>query len=218
MKKSIFLFLILSTHIIFAQGTQSLKMFSKFSFSVLGGLNFNSLPNIGASLQIEGKTNISPKIHLKVSTGFSNILEEREYIIRSYGYFNIQGNEGYQLKTYSINQIQYSVIPLNIGIDYLLNEDNFSPFGIFEIGYNFISREEQISSSTSGAIYNNRIDIPVEYLNDAPKTLDKNSFGLGLGMGIKYKISSSLEISIRYIYRYYDSIINANQLLLGLNF
>lgn len=218
MKKLIFLFLIFSLHIIFAQGTQSSKMFSGFYFSVLGGLNFNSVPTIGGSLQIEGKTNITSKIHLKISTGFSSIFNDKEYLIKSYRYFNIEGTEGYQLKTYSINQIQYSVILLNIGIEYFFTEDNFSPLGIFEIGHNFYSREEQILSSASGTVYYDKSDIPIEYLNSAPRTLNETSFGLGLGGGIRYKISASFELSVRYMYRYYDSIINVNQLLVGFNF
>lgn len=218
MKKLFFLMLILVPHIMVAQIIQDQKMFTKFSFSLLGGLNFNSLSTLGGSLQIEGKINITSRIYLKLSTGFSSIFEDKEYLIKSYGYFNIENKEGYQLKTYSINQLEYSVIPLNIGIDYFLNENDFSPFGIFEIGYNFYSREEQILSSASGAIYHNKSDIPSEYLNNAPKTLDKTSWGIGLGVGMRYKISASFGLSARYMYRYYESIINTNQLLLGINF
>lgn len=217
MKKLFFLMIILVPHIMVAQNMQDKKMFTKFSFSLLGGPNFNSLSTVGGSLQFEVKTNITSRIYLKISTGFSSIFEDKEYLIKSYSYFNIENKEGYQLKTYFINQLQYSVIPLNIGIDYFLNENNFSPFGIFEIGYNFYSREEQILSSTSGAIYDNKSEIPREYLNTAPKTLDETSFGIGIGAGVSYKISASLELTVRYMYRYFDAIINANQLLIGIN-
>jgi opacity protein-like surface antigen len=218
MKTIIVLFLFGFLTITFSQDIQDSKMFSKFNLSILGGANFKTIPTVGGTIQLEGKTNITPKINLNLSVGYSNMFEGKEYLIKSYSYFNIDNTAGYQLSTYSINKIKYSVVPVNLGIEYVLREDRLSPFGLLEIGYNFYSSQEQIVKSTGGEVFNNKNEIPAEYLNSVPKTLDGSSFGFGLGLGVKYIISSSLNINIRYVYRYNESIINTNQLLFGITF
>lgn len=218
MKKTIVLFVLFLSCNLFAQEFDTKPMFSKFRFSVLGGANFNTKSILGGALQLGVKTNITPEINMKISVGYFNVFERKEYLIKSYSFFNIDNIEGYQLNTYSINQLRYDIFPINLGIEYTILKDDFSPFGIFEIGYNFYSKEEQIAKSTGGKIFDNKNEIPNEYLNSAPNTLTGSSFGMGLGLGIKYKITSSLDLNIRYIYRYNDSIINNDQILLGITF
>jgi len=218
MKTLVFLFLFSIITNSFSQDTQNSTMFSNFNLSILGGVNFKTVPDVGGTLQLEGKTNITSEINLNLSVGYSSMYEDKEYMIKSYSYFNINNTEGYQLNTYSINKIEYSVVPVNLGIEYVLREDNLSPFGILEIGYSFYSSQEQVVKSTGGEVFYNKNEIPVEYLNSAPKTIDGSSFGLGLGLGIKYKISPSFNINIRYVYRYNKSIIHTNQILLGITF
>lgn len=196
------------------------KMFSKFYLSILGGVNFNTIPTIGGSLQFEGKTNINSRINLKLSVGYSGIFENKEYIIKTYSHFKIENNEGYQLETYYIDKIQYNVIPLNLGIEYFFTNKKISPFAIFELGYNFYNGEEQISKGIIGPeTYNSINEIPLEYRNPhPPKIFDDSTIGVSLGLGINYKISSSLEFNFRYLFKYYDDIININQILFGITF
>lgn len=199
---------------------QSSKMFSKFKLSILGGINFNTIPTIGGYLQFEGKTNINSKINLKISVGYSGIFENKEYIIKTYSHFKIENDEGYILEKYYIDEIQYNVIPLNLGIEYFFTNKKISPFAIFELGYNFYNSEEQISKSIRGPeSFDNINDIPIEYRNpQPPKIFDDSTIGVSLGLGINYKIFSSLECNIRYLFKYYDDIINTNQILFGITF
>jgi hypothetical protein len=203
---------------IFSQNSQEFSAFSKFSFSLLGGINFSSNASPGPSLQIEVKTNIFRNATLKASAGFSLIKEDADYVIKSYHPTKIEDYDGYQLNTYSINQIQYSVIPINLGLEYIFIDNQFAPFGIFELGYNFYSAEEQIESSGSGEWYDSIDEIPEEYQNPVPNVSDGSTLSLGAGFGVLYKISPSVNLSIRYIYRYQESIINVNQILFGVTF
>src|SRR5690606_22052683 len=220
MKTVFIFFLIVFNSNLFSQDTKEAKIFSKFSFSILGGTNFNTIPTIGGSIRLEGKTNITSQIDMKLSAGFSSIFENKEYIIKTYSHFKIENIEGYRLETYTIDPIQYSVIPINFGFEYTLLENNLSPFAVFEFGYKLYSSEEQIAKGIIGPdTYNNENEIPFEYRNPPPpKTVDDSTIGLGLGLGIKYKISTTFELNVSYQYRYFDNIINTNQILLGVTF
>jgi opacity protein-like surface antigen len=61
-------------------------------------------------------------------------------------------------------------------------------------------------------------EIPTEYRNTAPALDDGSSFSIGVGVGARYILTDRMGLNIRYIYRYNDSIVNNNQLLIGLTF
>ena len=86
------------------------------------------------------------------------------------------------------------------------------------VGYNIYSAEEQIEGSGSGEVIDNIEDIPLEYQNPVPNVSDGSTFSIGTGIGVLYKISSSMNINIRYIYKYHDSLVNVNQILIGVTF
>ena len=201
---------------LFSQVVTKESPVSTFHLSILGGTNFTTISSIGGSLQIEGKTNLSENLFLKAYVGYSGIAEEKDYMIKSYSPVHIGNYDGYQLKTYSVNQIEYSVIPVNLGIEYFLSNSKITPFGVVELGYNFYSSEEQIKSSASSELFENKNEIPTEYKNNAPRTIDDSSFGVSAGVGLLYRISSSFNVNIRYLYRYNDSLIDVNQILLGI--
>ncbi|MFC2083807.1 hypothetical protein ACFLS9_02000 [Bacteroidota bacterium] len=67
-------------------------------------------------------------------------------------------------------------------------------------------------------MYDNKNEIPIEYQNRVPNVSDGSNFTIGAGIGVLYKISSSLNLNIRYMYRFHDSIINVNQILVGITF
>ncbi|MFA7290004.1 MAG: outer membrane beta-barrel protein [Melioribacteraceae bacterium] len=217
MKKLIIIIFVFSS-IIYPQELQEGKSFSKFNMGILGGINFNTIPTVGSTFQFEGTTNLTSNLNLKIAIAYSNMFKESDYQIKSYNHFKIDNVEGYQEKTYKINRIQYSSIPINLGLEYTFDGEKILPYGLVEAGYNFFSIEEQIAAVGSGRYYNTEGEVPSEFRNKGPFTQDDSAFLFGIGAGVKYKISSSLALNIRYIYRYNDSIINTNQFLVGLNF
>jgi opacity protein-like surface antigen len=212
------LILLALNNILLSQDNQNLNTFSKMNVSILGGVNFSKDTDLGGSIQLEGKTNLCSHLNLKLSVGYSLIREDASYTIKSYSHFIIDNIEGYHLDTYDVNEIQHSVIPINVGVEYTLNDNAFSPYGVFELGYSFYSSEQQFASSTSGIWYETEEEVPPEYRNPAPNVTDDSCFGLGAGIGVKYKISNSLTLNVLYMYRYFDKIINTNQLLFGITF
>ena len=218
MKKLAILISLFLNSVLFCQETNNVKPFTNINLGILGGGNFNSIPTLGGSLILEGKSNISSQSILKISIGFSSLFENNSYQIKSYSHFIIDNIEGYQLTTYDIDKIQYSIIPINLGFEYVFSNNQISPFGIIELGYNFYSGEEQVAMSTSGQYFNTLEEVPNNYRNPAPKTFDDNSYSLGLGMGIKYKLTLNMDLNIRYMFRYNDKILNSNQILFGISF
>ena len=94
-----------------------------------------------------------------------------------------------------------------------------SPFGIIEIGYSFYSAEAQVTKSLSlGEQYSTENEIPQEYRNSSPAVYDDSSYSIGVGAGLNYQLSKSIGLNIRYIFKYYDSKVNANQILFGMIF
>lgn len=209
-------FILVSTN--FSQEKNTSAFLSNSNLGLLGGVNFNNSSTLGGSLQIEGKISLSEHIFFKASVGYSGVFEDKDYLIKTYNSVRIGDYEGYQLKTYSIDQIEHSVIPINLGLEYTFTNSSVVPFGLLELGYNIFSSEEQIGKSTSGALFENKNEIPIEYQNRGTQTKDDSSFGLSVGVGLLYKISSSLNINIRYVYRFNDSLINVNQVLMGITF
>lgn len=218
MKNIILALLLMISSQIYAQESKVLKPFSAFKFGVLGGSNFNTIPTLGGAFQIEAKTNITSSLFAKISFGYSSTFENNEYEIKTYHVSNIGGVEGYQTYSYKVDKIEYSIFPINLGLEYILLGDIISPFAVFEVGYNIISSEEQVVTSGSGTVYNSIGEIPIEYKTPMHSLTEGEYLGIGIGLGVIYKITSSLDLSIRYVYRYNDSIINSNYILLGVSF
>jgi hypothetical protein len=218
MKGLILFIVVVLTINISAQEYKEESMFSNLHLSILGGTNFHTIPTLGGSVIFEGKASINSKFDVKLSLSYTSLFENKEYTIKSYIHSKRDNLDIYQLRATNINQLQYTVIPINVGVEYTLLNSNFSPLGIIEVGYNFYSAEEQISSGLiSGEEYQNLNDVPNEYRNVEPRDLDGSYLGFGFGLGFKYKISSSFDLSIRYMFRYNDLIVNSNQILLGIS-
>ena len=219
MRKLIFLIIVLFTFNISAQGLINEAIFSKVYFSVLGGTNFNTIPTAGAAINIEIKSNITSNIFGKISIGYSTLYDNNSYETRSYQSLQLNGSIKYSTQYYAVDKVKYTIIPVNIGAEYLILKSNLSPVAFLEVGYN-------ISNSTAegklhdgiGGIYNTISEIPEEYRMTAPALNDGSSFTMGVGLGIKYSLTDRTDLNIRYIYHYNDSIINYNQVLFGITF
>ena len=218
MKNIILAFLLVMPSLIYAQESEVFKPFSAFKFGVLGGTNFNTIPTLGSAFQIEAKTNLTPNLFAKVSIGYSSTFENNEYEIKTYHVSNIGGVEGYQTYSYRVDKIEYSIFPINLGLEYILMNNDISPFAVFEVGYNIISSEEQVVNSGSGTIYNSVDEMPNEFKTTVPSLTEGEYLGIGIGLGIVYKITSSMDLNVRYIYHFNDSIINSNYIMFGVTF
>lgn len=201
---------------IFGQGVESSSPFSTFRLGFLGGINYSSM--IGPSLIIEGSTNLSSQMNIKISIGYSIIYEDESYTVNTYRYsnfFNI-----YQTETYSVGETNYYVLPISLGIDYVFVNDKFSPYALFEAGYNLYTYETStlLWASNIGGYYSSYDDIPPEYKNEPPAISNDDSYMLALGIGTKYKLNSAINLDIRYSYQFNKSLENTNQILLGLEF
>jgi opacity protein-like surface antigen len=216
MKLFIFIFLLLFNLNCFAQSIERNSTFSKFHFGFLGGINYST--EIGPSLLIEGSTDLSPQINIKLSFGYSIIYKDEGYTVNTYRYSNFFNL--YQTETYTVDKINYYVFPISVGIDYVINLAKFSPYTLLEIGYNFYTYETSTLNwaSNTGGSYETYDEIPSEFKNVAPDIPEDNSYTIALGIGTKYKLSSSIDLDLRYLYQFNKSLINTSQILIGIEF
>ena len=218
MKNLICLFVILFCTNLFSQETERNTPFTNFKLGFLAGINISKLT--GGSVLIEGKINLTSHINAKVFAGYSNIIKQEGYNVKTYGFNNLASSLNYSTVSYNVDRIDYDVFPLGIGFEYLITENSFSPYAILEAGYNYYSYHVQQSNYNVGfaGYYNTFDEIPSEYKNKPPANSNANSYLLGLGIGTNYKLSSVINLDIRYVYQVNKSIVNTNQILIGINF
>ena len=217
--KNLFVLLILSTINLAAQDFENRSMFSNFYFSVLGGTNFNTLPTAGAAIQFEVKSNISSKINTKVSIGYSVLYDDNYYEVKSYRFVSFDDYAKYHTRLLKVDRVKYRSIPIAIGAEYIFLKNRLSPFAVFELGYNYsTSTTEGTAYEGIAGYYDTVNEIPEEYRKPAPALNDGSSFSMGIGLGFKYMLTERMDLNIRYVYHYNESIINNNQVLVGLTF
>ncbi len=219
MKKLLVLIILFFFGNILAQDLESKPMFSKFYFSVLGGTNFNTLPTAGTAIIIEVKSNVSSNINAKFSIGYSILYDDDFYEIKSYRFVSFDGYEKYHTRLFKVDKVKYTIIPISIGSEYMFLKSNLTPFALFELGYNYSSStSEGVKYEGIAGAYDTVDEIPQEYRKLAPALDDGSSFSLGIGLGLKYMLTDRMDLNIRYIYHYNESIINNHQVLFGLTF
>ena len=216
MKKLFFLITLIFTVNLFAQESNDLPIFSKFRFGILTGVNFNSIPTAGPSLNLEIKTNITRKISAKFSVGYSDIYNDNSYSVKSYSYNIIENHSWYGTELFNVDKVRYSIIPISLGVEYVFSQNKISPFTVLEVGYNASSAKAEGKIIVNQ--YTNLEQIPTEYRQSAPYLKDGSSFTAGAGLGIKYSLTDKLDLSLIYLYHYNDLIINNSQVLVGLTF
>ncbi len=201
---------------IFAQGVEPISPFSTFQLGVLGGINFSSL--VGSSIVIEGSTNLTLQVNLKLSLGYSTINKEEGYTVKTYRYSDYFNH--YQTESYTVDEINYNVVPITLGLEYVFTNDRNSPFALIEIGYNFYSFKTTKSylKYTGGGYYDTYDELPSEFKNEAPDIPKDDSYTIAFGLGMKYKLSSRFNLYLRYAYQFNYSLVNTNQILIGFNF
>jgi hypothetical protein len=219
MKKSIFFLIILFSLNVFAQGTNKSAAFSKFHFGLYGGPNFTFPLQTGYLLQLEAGTNISSRINIKASIGFSSLFENKDNNITTYHCFILNQTEYYRSEFYKIDKYEYAILPLSLGLEYSLTEGEYSPYLICEGGYNIYSVEVRKSGQISGAAgtFGSLNQLPAQYRNEPPRVPDDTSFRIGFGLGTRISIAKGINLELKYLYNINTSLINCHQLLAGIS-
>lgn len=193
------------------------KIFSSVYFVVLGGTSFNTIPTVGSTISFEVKTNVISNLFLKFNVGYTTLYDDDSYEVKSYGYSEFTGM--YNTRWLLVERVEYKIIPVNIGVEYNFLQSLATPFAILELGYNFsTAKTEGITHDGIAGSYDTIEEIPEDYRQIAPALEDGSSFALGAGVGLKLKLTNRMDINLRYVYRYNDSIVNNNQILIGLTF
>ncbi|MFA3783370.1 hypothetical protein ABRY23_09935 [Melioribacteraceae bacterium 4301-Me] len=221
MKCSIFiLFIAILSSNISAQGTEKQTAFSSFHFEVLIGVNFASFQNLGSSLMIVGKTNATHNLNVNFSIGYSEAYKKDKYNIKSFRYINIDNSGKYQTYTYNREKIEYDIIPISAGVEYIFENVIFSPLFFLDAGYNFYSTKihtTPIEYNVAGS-YDTYNEIPAEYRNLFPPISKDWSYSFKIGIGSKVSITPSIYFEMKYFYQFNRAIPNTNNILLGIVF
>ena len=217
MKNLIGLFIILFSTNLFSQGNDNNRSFSNFKLGFLAGVNVTQFAS--GSVQIEGNTNLTSHIYMKVMVGYSNIYKKEGYNVKGYTFIDINNFNKYVTGSYNVDRINYDVFPIAICFEYFIMKDILSPYIISEVGYNYYTFHIEESDIISGIGYYDTYDeIPAEYKNKPPQISEKASYLFGLGIGTNYRLGPAINLDVRYIYQFNKNIVNTNQLLVGINF
>ena len=219
MKKSFVLFVLFFFGNLAAQDLKPQSIFSNVYFGVLGGTSFSTLPTAGATINFEVKSNVTSNLNAKLSLGYSTLYNDNSYEIRSYRFVSFDNYSKYHTKLFAVDRVKYTIIPVTLGAEYFITKTKLSPFALFEVGYNFSSSvAEGITYDGIAGTFDTVGEIPTEYRKTAPALDGGSSFSIGVGVGTRFMLTDRMDLNIRYIYRYNYSIVNNNQLLVGLTF
>ena len=130
MKTLVILLVALFSVCSFAQEVNKSSIFSNTKFGVLAGVNYSNLA--GGSVVIEGKTNLTSNLNIKLSAGYSTINKKEGYNVKTYGPVVVNNVTTYQISSYNVDKILYDVFPVSVGFEYVFLQNNFSPYGIVE--------------------------------------------------------------------------------------
>ncbi|MBA4406204.1 hypothetical protein C0389_02905 [bacterium] len=213
MKTASFLIVILlSTNSLFAQdGGQ--KIFTNFETGFYVGTNFSSISNFGPSFLIEEKTSLSANLNAKFSIGYSRSFQLNPYQNKFYLF---AGN--YQAYSYEDVKKEYVIIPVTLGLEYILKNDIVSPYCLIDLGYNNYTTTFHSSKWILEGNYDSYDQIPLDYKNKMGDINNSVSYRLGLGIGTRYYISSAIIFDVRYSYQFNTVVVDNHQFLIGFNY
>lgn len=218
MKKILGLIIIITSINSFCQNADNTKSFSYIEIGALAGVNFSTL--MGGSAILESKTNLNPNLYVKLSIGYSTLNKKEGYTVDTYRFVSFENYHKYSTYSYDVDEINYDVFPISIGLEYYIIKDKFSPYSLFEIGYNYYSYHTVISNGKIGfdGVYDTYDELPNEFKNKPPVIPQDESYRIAFGLGTNYKLSSSINLDFRLVYQFNKSLVNTIQILIGLNF
>lgn len=207
----------LSCNSIFSQEDVKTSPFSSLQIGVYGGINFETFSEKSGSFIFEGKTNLTPKLNLKLSFGYYKSLQLTNYTVKSYGEHTIDSVTFYTASSYDVTKKIFDVFPFSLGLQYILINSVFSPYLTLDGSYNLISPS---INRTGGYVwyYGSVDEIPDEFKTQLIREYPSDSFGLSMGAGGIYKISSKIGLDLRYFYKYDGEIASTHHILIGIVF
>lgn len=110
------------------------------------------------------------------------------------------------------------MFPVSLGLEYFFQHDVFSPYTLFEVGYNGVQSHQVRSGGNIGlgGSYSTFDQFPSAYKAEAPLISNKNPYRIAVGIGTTYKLTSFVSLDLRYLYQYNNSVENINQILVGI--
>lgn len=218
MKTSIFLLFVFSMNIYLAQGCKSSSLFSNLDVGVYGGMNMSNDSKTGGTFLIDIKTELTHNYNINLSLGYSKSFATSSYAIKYYSMNTINGIQFYYANQYNVNEKGYDLIPFHLGVQYILEQNTFSPYLLFNFCYNFIIDTKYFNSPILSIPYSSLENIPNEYKTKYIEENPSNSIGILVGLGTELNISSKLGLDIRYFYKLDNQIINTHHLIIGITF
>lgn len=217
MRKILFVLLFISFNVLKAQENNP---FSNFDIGFYSGVNFYHTDNIRGDFLVELKTNLISSLKLKASAGYLRTIQPYSYTVRKYSENTLDSLPRFFAGKYNVVSKNYDIFPLTLGIQYNFNfvHSTFSPYISIDAVYNFINTFIETSPSEVWS-YNSIDEIPAEFKgNQKNENLPSNSYGIILGAGTSYPISSKLNLDIRYLFKYDNTIINTHHFIVGIYF
>ncbi len=195
MKKIILILFIGLSSNTFAQ--EDGNFFSNPHFSIHGGLSFISVKDGWGAFLIEGKSNVSENLLLKMSFGYTNMTKTQPYKVKSYSERNINNILAYEAVTYEVSKIEYQVIPISIGLQYNINNSLFKPYTFLELGYNLIDPKSYKANYLTVSEFDSYGELPLEhrYVDEIPN----GSYKIAIGVGFNYPFSLVFGLDVWFL-------------------
>lgn len=114
-------------------------MFSKFYFSVMGKINFNTMPTAGTAISFEVKSNVTSTINAKLSVGCFVLYDDNSCDLKYYRLVDLDSK--YHTHLLAVDKVRYTIVPINLEAEYTFLESSLSPFALIEARYNYSSSE-----------------------------------------------------------------------------
>ena len=215
MRKLICFLIIVFNCSIFSQINEESNFLTFFRMGFYGGINFNSSSEPGGAFIIEGTTNLTSNLNLKISTGYYKSFKSESYTVKTNSSGIINGENFYYAGQYNVTEKGYDVFPLSLGLQYNFNYKTISPYLLANISYNLINSKVYTSHGESWS-YKSFDEMPEEFKTKHIETLPTNSSNLAFGLGAIYNLSPRLALDFRYLYRIDSKIINTHQVVIGI--
>jgi len=210
--------LVLSFVSISVVNAQENKPFSNFDIGFYGGINFYNTENIRGDFLLELKTNLISSLKLKISAGYFRTIQPYSYPVSTYSENTIDSFPRFFASKYNLVSKDYDIFPLTLGIQYNFIQGIFSPYISIDVVYNFINMDIETMPGETWS-YNSIDEIPAEFKGEQRnESFPNHSYGIILGVGTSYNIFSSLNLDIRYLFKYDSKIVNTHHFIVGIYF
>lgn len=214
----IFVSILAFSQLIVAQSVNESSLFTKTEFGFYGGVTTSNSSSLGASANVDFKTDLASNLNLKLSVAYYKVDVDYFKNVKQSGSSEIQGEEYFFATEYDIDGRKYQSIPISLGLQYFLNRSILSPYIIAEAGYNIIDAKATINNHKTWS-YRTLEEIPEEYKQEySVDPLPLSSYRFGIGIGAIYPLSSVFNLDLRYLYNFDTEIVNTHQVLVGFVF